>query len=316
MDFTNKVGFAIGTGRCGTVFIAQLLEREPGVASSHERNPDNEAFHRYCQWHGLPVDHEGFLATKEDEIREDLSRHAYSFEASPYLGMSVRELHGRFGCRFVLIVRQPHEVVTSFAKKGFYRVPYRVADPALATGYQDQRTGRVHNFFARIAPRGEEFLAWNAMSQVGKVAWFWRAWTERTLEALAGVPQEYWRIVRIEDFDYAMYRDVARFLGYDSRLSQADFDALRESKPHSYANKRPVEQWSEQEGREFEQQVAGLAERFGYEYRFEELVRRARARKASAPPEPPAKAEGPQFWRLRRGAASWLHGLADGLDVK
>ena len=63
MNFENKVGFAIGTGRCGTLFLYQLMEKEPQVASSHERNPDNETFHRYCKCHDLPVDHEGFLAT-------------------------------------------------------------------------------------------------------------------------------------------------------------------------------------------------------------------------------------------------------------
>ncbi len=42
MNYENKVGFAIGTGRCGTLFLYQLMDREPAVASSHERNPDNE----------------------------------------------------------------------------------------------------------------------------------------------------------------------------------------------------------------------------------------------------------------------------------
>ena len=72
MTFANRVGFTIGTGRCGTLFLYHVMEKEPDVASSHERNPENEAFQRYCQWHRLPVDTEGFLATKEREIRADL----------------------------------------------------------------------------------------------------------------------------------------------------------------------------------------------------------------------------------------------------
>ena len=63
MDFSNKVGLTIGTGRCGTPFIYQIMEKEPEVASSHERDPDNETFHRYCRWNNLPEDNEGFLAT-------------------------------------------------------------------------------------------------------------------------------------------------------------------------------------------------------------------------------------------------------------
>jgi hypothetical protein len=315
MDFPNKVGFTIGTGRCGTLFLYQLLEKEPQVASSHERNPDNETFHRYCKWHDLPVDDEGFLATKEKEIRADLETHAYSFEASPYLSLSVKELHERFGAKFVLLMRRPDRVVTSFAHKGFYRRPYLVKDVNLATGYQDQSPERVHTFFARIAPRGEFLRTWNDMSQIGRVAWFWRAWNERTLALLDELPTESYRIVRIEDFDYQNYLDLSRFLGYQAQVTQADFDALSESKPHAFWRKRNIDQWSEQEIREFESQVGELATRFGYEYRVAKLVDEARTEREAAQQlgHIPQKKEGPQFWNLRRGTAKWLRGLGDGL---
>lgn len=315
MNFENKVGFAIGTGRCGTLFLYQLMEKEPQVASSHERNPDNETFHRYCKWHDLPVDHEGFLATKEKEIRADLETHAYSFEASPYLSISVKELHERFGAKFILLMRRPDRVVTSFVHKGFYRRPYIVKDPNLATGYQDQSPEKVHTFFARIAPRGDFLRAWNEMSQVGRVAWFWRAWNERTLELLDQLPQDSYRIVRIEDFDYAKYIELSRFLGYQAQVTQADFDALSASKPHAFWRKRNVDQWSAQEVREFEGQVAELAQRFGYEFRIANLIDEARAEREEAMRlgHIPPKKQGPQFWRLRRTAADWLRGASDGL---
>ncbi len=317
MDYTNKVGFAIGTGRCGTLFLHQVMELEPSVASSHERNPDNEAFHRYCKWNGLPVDDEGFLATKEKEILADLETHAYSFEASPYLSLSVKELHERFGARFLLLIRRPDGVVTSFVHKGFYRRPYVVQNPDLPAGYQDQSPEKVHTFFARVAPRGEFLRTWNAMTQVGKVAWFWKAWNERTLELLQELPAESYRIVRIEDLDYPKYRELCAFLGVQTTVTQADFDALRESKPHAFWRKRHVDQWSEQEVREFEGQVGELAERFGYEYRIAHLSEEARAERAEAQrlghiPQPkPA----PRFWRLRKIAAEWLRGLAKNVDV-
>lgn len=38
-DIENKVSFAIGTGRCGTHFLAEVIKMEPGVSSVHERNP-------------------------------------------------------------------------------------------------------------------------------------------------------------------------------------------------------------------------------------------------------------------------------------
>ena len=79
----------------------------------------------------------GLSATKDKEIRADLASRAYPFEASPYLSLSVKELHERFGARFILLIRAADRVVTSFVHKGFYRRrmswAIRVGD-----GYQDQ----------------------------------------------------------------------------------------------------------------------------------------------------------------------------------
>jgi hypothetical protein len=216
-------------------------------------------------------------------------------------------------------------VVTSFVHKGFYRRPYHVANPELAAGFQDQSPEAGYTAFARISPRGEFFKTWNDMTQVGKVAWFWRAWNERTLELLQQLPEESYRILRIEDFDYSKYLELSQFLGFQAKVSQADFDALNASKPHAFWRKRNIDQWSPQEVAEFEGQVAGLAERFGYEYRIANLVEQARAERAEAeklgliPPKP----QPVRFWRLRRMGAAWLRGLgkslgkfADDVDAK
>lgn len=324
MDIKGRAGFCIGTGRCGTLFLHQLVNLEPEVASSHERNPDNETFHRFCKWHRLPVDDEGFLATKAKEIQADLQTHRYSFEASPYVALSVKELHERFGAKFILLMRRPDRVVTSFVHKGFYRRPYVVGNASLVTGYQDQTPEKVHTFFARIAPTGEFFQRWNQMSPVGRVAWFWRAWNERTLELLDALPKESYRVVRIEDLDYARYVELGRFLGYEPKVTQADFDALSESKPHAFWRKRNIDQWSTQEISDFEEQVGELAKRFDYEYRIGQLTDEARAERSAAEAlgHIPAKKQGRQFWRLRRGTAGWLRGLggrlqgmADGIDA-
>jgi len=317
MTFANKVGFAVGTGRCGTLFLHQLMEKEPDVASSHERNPYNEAFHRYCKWHLLPVDDEGFLVAKEKEIVADLEHHAYSFEASPYLSLSLKELYERFGAKFLFVIRRPDGVVTSFAHKGFYRRPYLVKDLDLAAGYQDQSPEHFFTYFARISPRGDFFRTWNGMTQVGKVAWFWKAYNERTLRAIEGLPPESCRVVRIEDIDYPKYLELTQFLGFASKVTEADFDELRLSRPHAFWRKRGADQWTEQEMREFESQVADLAERFGYEHRGTQLIEEGRAQKAESIrlgriPQPKP---GPRFWRMRRTTAEWLRAIAKSVDV-
>ena len=317
MNLANRVGFAIGTGRCGTVFLYEAMAKEPEVASSHERNPDNEAFQRYCKWHRLPVDDEGFLATKEREIQADLESRAYSFEASPYLALSALELHERFGAKFIFLIRRPDRVVTSFVHKGFYSKPYAVRSPDLATGYQEPTPERFFTFFARISPRGEFFSTWNDLTPVGKVAWFWKAYNERTLDVLDKLPAESYCTVRIEDLDYSRYLELCRFLGIAAKATQADFDALRASKPHAFWSKRTIDQWSRREISEFENQVAELAGRMGYRYNIAELIDEARAEKAESvrlgriPPPKPA----PRFWRLRRAAAQWLREAAASMDV-
>lgn len=316
MTFANRVGFTIGTGRCGTLFLHHVMEKEPDVASSHERNPENEAFQRYCKWHRLPVDDEGFLAIKEREIRADLEQRAYSFEASPYLALSIRELHERFGAKFLFLIRRPEGVVTSFVHKGFYARSYAVRDPNIAAGYQDQSPAQSFTFFARISPRGEFFRTWNDMTPVGKVAWFWKAYNERTLEALERLPPDSYRLARIEDLDYPKYQELTRFLGIDAKVTPIEFNALRSSRPHAFWRKRTVDQWTEQEISEYESQVAELAERFDYRYRVAQLVDDARAEKAESLRlgRIPAPKSAPRFWRARRATARWLRGLATSVD--
>lgn len=317
MDLTGKVGFTIGTGRCGTLFLYQLMDLEAEVAASHERNPDNETFHRYCKWNNLPVDDEGFLATKEKEIRADLEGQPYSFEASPYLSLSVHELYERFGAKFIFLVRRPDRVVSSFVHKGFYRNPYRVKNPQLAAGYQDQSPEKFHTFLARISPRGEELNSWNEMTRVGKVAWFWKAFNQRTFELLSELPKESYRLVKIEDVDYPKYCELTEYLGFRTSIARSDFDSLRTDKPHAFWRKRNIDQWSEQEITEYETQVGDLAKQLGYEYRIAHLTEEISAEKTEAvrAGHIPQKKKGPQFWRLRRTTADWLRSLAKAMDV-
>ena len=186
-DFDGRVGFVIGTGRCGTHFMFKVLSLESNVSSAHERNPLNECFHRYCKWYKLPVDDEGFLRTKEREIGQDLKDHHFSFESSAYLSLSVQELYDRFGAKFILLVRSPERVVISLLRKGLYEDPIVWADPQLALGYQDLSS--FHHFLGRIVPSEEKFLQWNHMSRVGKLAWYWSAVNASVLDRFVELPR-------------------------------------------------------------------------------------------------------------------------------
>jgi hypothetical protein len=100
----NNISFAIGTGRCGTRFLAEVIEKEKEFSSVHERNPLNDTFHRYCKWYSIPIDHEGYLFQKSLEIEADLNKKKFSFESSAFLSLSVIELYERFNAKFIRMV--------------------------------------------------------------------------------------------------------------------------------------------------------------------------------------------------------------------
>ena len=260
--FRGRVSFAVGTGRCGTHFIAELLSKEPSVHAVHERAPMRDAFWRYATWYGLPVDPEGVLRSREREICDDLSEHAHSFEASAYLSLNLLDLHRRFDARFVVLVRDPAEVVNSFWTKGWYPSPYVQSDSGLALGHQD--TPRPHHTFARLAPRGDAFGRWNGLTRVGKIAWFWNAINLALLDQLRRLPPTHGRLVRLEAFTYRTYLDLAGWLGVGPTVSEAAFDALATSRPGRRERRYATAAWSAEEAREFEREVRPAAQALGY----------------------------------------------------
>ncbi len=103
--------------------------------------------------------------------------------------------------------------------------------------------------------------------------------------------------MRLEDFDFATHCELARFFGVEPRLQPQRYHALAENRPESLSPRRSTRDWSEQEVREFESEVARLTERLGYEWRVATL-------RESLPAGPPARRP------ATGGAAARLRGLA------
>lgn len=276
-----NIAFIVGTGRCGTQFLSKVLALEPDIASVHERNPFNETFHRYCKWYGIPVDHEGFLKTKEREIEVDLQNHDYSVESSAFLSLSIQELYDRFNAKFILLVRRPDQVVNSYRHKGWYSNPIDRADSHLPPSYQENR--EPHHFLGRIIPSGEEFLHWEKMTQVGKLAWYWNALNSQVLDQFSEIPQSHWRIQKLEDLSYGQYLEIAQFVGFSATVSEAEYLQVANRRPNAKNNasyqKQTVkgtvqeryssftlDMWNQTEVTEFEGEVATIAEELGYPY--------------------------------------------------
>ena len=277
-EFFNRIGFAVGSGRCGTHFVTQVMSREAGVKAAHERGRVNEAFRRYCRWYRLPVDPEGFLGEKEREIHQDLAEHNFSFESSSYLSLSIEELHKRFDAKFILLIRSPDRVVNSFWTKGWYKHNYLQSDPNKALGYQQHP--KDHHYFSRIAPIGREFKSWNQMSRIGKIGWFWNAINLRVVEQFARLPVTHWRVVKLEHLSFETYLELSEFLGIHSQLTDREYRQIADQRPGSKPPAYATKAWSEREAREFEEQVQPASERFGYEYQVRKLLLRSPSKTA------------------------------------
>ena len=270
MSERKPVTFCVGTGRCGTTFITELFALEPAVAASHERLRVAACFHMFCKWHSIPVDPEGFLQDRERLVAEDLREHAASFEASALVSHSIAELHERFDARFILLARQPAASVASFAVRGWFLEPIAWADRTLPPTIPDGANPR--HFFGRNLPRGAEFDRWSALHQLGKLGWFWSARIGAILEQLAALPASHAMILRLEDFDHTAYQRVARFVGVEPSVEVAKFDALAGGRLNTGPNPPlPLEQWPDEGTRQYEAEVAPLAEALGYEHRIDVL---------------------------------------------
>lgn len=267
----HDVGFAVGTGRCGTKFLAEVFERDPSIASHHERHAFSDTFHRYCRWYGIDVDDAGFLATKRSAIEHDLRGHRFSFEASAFLSFSLDVLHEKLGANIVAMIRRPDKVVASYLRKGWYASEPVVDDPGKPPTMQD--VSMPHHFLGRTMPRGDEFERWSKMTRVGKLAWYWSRLNRALLEQAEKLPDGAVRFQKLEELDYPRFREVVEFLGAPANVTDVEFAIVRGRKPNASQVMRTPHVWTEQERDEFEAEVREMADHFGYKWRISDLIR-------------------------------------------
>src|SRR5262249_24755198 len=116
---------------------------------------------------------------------------------------------------------------------------------------------------------GAEFERWARLTQIGRLAWFWKARNAAILEQFRRLPASHCRVERLEDLDHARYQEVARFLGWEPKVDAGTFAELARSRPNAGPNApRKFTEWSEVERAEFEAEVRPVAAALGYEHRL------------------------------------------------
>lgn len=261
----KSVAFAVGSGRCGTQFLAEVFGLDWQIAACHERHAFSDTFHRYCRWYDIPVDDLGFLKTKEVDMVNDLANRKVktAFEASAYLSLSLETLHRHFAARFILMIRQPEKVILSYLRKGWYRDEIHIGNPELPPSGQTCRS--FHHFMGRTLPRGDEFKRWEKLTRVGKLAWFWNRINREILRQFESLPAGSVRVQKLEELDYPAFLEISNFIGVpDSKVSRRDFTRMSEGRPNSSRIRTTVQDWSSQERREFAEEARETAERMGY----------------------------------------------------
>jgi hypothetical protein len=240
--------FAIGTGRCGTHLLAELFDRDPGVVVRHEAHPEADAYDRYCVWNGRSFDPAALIARKRRAVATAAAAGAAYLEASAYLTLAVPPLFGALRSRFVGLVRDPAETVSSFWVKGWYDSNPYPSEPVHA--------------FSRLEPCDLE--RWLSLTRIGKLAWFWRALNERMLAELECLPDDQAMLLRVEDIDVDAYHRVATFISSVPRLSRLEVEAVLARRPGAGPTQRDPATWSARERREFRREIGDLPDRLGY----------------------------------------------------
>lgn len=266
----DNIIFAVGTGRCGTTFLYKVMNHESQVAAVHERNPLNETFHRFCKWYDLPLDHDGFIETKRNEIQKDLENKPFSFESSAYLSFSIIELFKEFNAKFILLIRRPDKVVNSYTRKGWYENQIFYSDYKKIPSYQNN--DKFHHFLGRTLPKGSDFALWSRMSVVGKLAWFWNTLNLEVLKQFEHLPKANKRVVKLEELNFDMYQQLSSFIGFKTNHTANSFNQIVKKKPNAFNGLPEITQWSHKEITEFEKEVSEAAHVFDYPSKVQEII--------------------------------------------
>ncbi|MFT4664321.1 MAG: hypothetical protein ACI8YQ_001252 [Polaribacter sp.] len=264
MKKKSQVAFALGTGRCGTNFLYELIDRSKNTVAYHEQNPLSDAFIRYASWYQLPIDLSSCWDQKSQIIREAHQKGKDYFESSAYLSLSIPKLYTEHDARFILLIRHPRAVVQSYFTKGWYEVPMIRNAPELPPAIQPELE-KPHHYFSRIVAYGNEGQTWSHLSRVGKLAWFWKTINSAVIAKFQALPEEQYRIIRLEDFTYEVYQEVASFLNVESLLTERAFNKIADSKPNKSKKKQSSIAWTEEEEEEFREYVGELSAKFKYE---------------------------------------------------
>ncbi len=244
--------YFLSTGRCGTMYFANLLDQFKTVKSYHEPLPTLARQAKIAWDYQNQNDANDFLKTIFITAREwqmhRVFEHGFRYaETNNMLTFFAPILCELFpNAKFVHIVRHPGEFVRSAIRRKFY-------------------SGEHHYDLFRIQPleMDENFQKWSGFSQIQKNAWLWNATNQF-----------------IENFGKLMQNDRFFQFNFNERSEQTtremfDFLELRGNvsvhlKKRMNAQKSgdfpKFSNWTETQKTELREICGVLAEEYGYDF--------------------------------------------------
>ena len=204
MKLPSKSFFLVGAPRCGTTSLASALAQHPQVCFSQPKEP-----HFFSS-----VSEDDALARMEvDYIKSffppDLLSREMLGEASPsylYSLQAIRIIDRIFpGARFLVIVRNPLEMIPSYHARLLYTLDEDVTDFETAWRLQTQR---ANGRFIPLRCRDPRMLQYAEVARVGA----------RLADLMGLVGRARVKTIVFDDFKrtpVAAYRDVLDFLGLE-----------------------------------------------------------------------------------------------------
>jgi hypothetical protein len=225
--------FATGTGRCGSMLLAQMLGTGTNVDCHHERSITTTVMKQAY--------YQADLSLLDPELKNNLfpvvetSRRAGKIygECSAHLFLLLSRIHNQYGkrVRFVHLVRRPD----TFAQS------------ALARGFFDQKHPHAleHIRPPDSSPMGR---CWPRLQPLEKCLWYWNEVNSHIIEDLRALPPELWRLQRLEDMSLETMRGLFDFLhirGFDSvEPDVSELVRLRVNASPGLGDDRHLNPWS------------------------------------------------------------------------
>lgn len=230
----TQLFFATGTGRCGTMWLTNLLNSEANTLALHEgkiRNMEEEgeqylpfltlqnrqAYDTPSSAKFLFKKYRGNLFT-EDVVREHQFFGDVAYNYAPFLS-SISACYP--SAKIIILYRNGIDFVRSCTTNA-------CPDPVpVGWSPEGKKLSKLERYISlgRLKPRVNDPLTkcWDSLSVVAKNAWLWAETNRLMFEQLASLPNDQVKYVRFEDFvtqPKDVYSEIRGFIGIDSPISE------------------------------------------------------------------------------------------------